>query len=219
MATATSNLTSYDSGYSAHSVSTMDNALAGSTSTSYAQLDLTRGQGGVTQIYYNFSFNIPTDATDISVSCLAKGLISTTTSARIATRQVQLYSGSTAKGSATNIANTTSAYTLTAGTWTASQVNNAKLRWYVVRGTSNTNTNYYLRIYGATMTVSYTEPVTGNKVYVKSNGTWQQASKIHIKVGGVWEEVSKVFKKVNGAWVQQSDNSALFDPNAIYKKG
>lgn len=221
MATASSNLTSYDSGYSAYSVSNLNNALAGSDNTSYAQINLTRQANAVTQIYYNFSLpTIPTGATSISVSCTCKCSINTTSSSRVTTRQAQLYSNTTAMGTAYNVANSTTAFSITPDTWTVAQLNaGVKLRLYAVRGTSNVTTSYYFRLYGATLTVTYTEPSTGNKVYIKSGGTWKEASKIYVKVGGTWKEVTKAYKKVNGSWVEQSDKSAMFDPNAIYKKG
>lgn len=221
MATASSNLSSYDSGYSAYSVSNLNNGCAGDTSTSYAQINLTRQANAVTEIYYNFgTLSIPTGATSISVSCSCKCSINTTSASRVSTRQAQLYRGTTAMGTASNVANSTTAFSISAGTWTAAQLNGGvKLRLYAVRGTSNVSNNYYFRLYGATLTVTYTEPVTGNKIFIKSNGSWVQASKVYVKVSGSWQEVNKVYKKVSGSWVEQSDKSALFDPNAVYKKG
>lgn len=211
--------TSLDSGYQAASIANSGNALNYATNTTYATINLTTGANAVTQVFYSFGFNIPTTATIDSVSCSVKVYINTTTSSRVSSRQVQLYSGSTAKGTAKSISNSTSAGAITTGTWTASELNNAKIRLYAVRGTSNTSNNYFIRFYGCTFNVTYTEASTGNKVYIKSGGTWKEASKIYVKVGGTWKEVSKAYKKVNGSWVEQSDKSAMFDPNAIYVGG
>lgn len=167
--TESSHPVSYDSGYSAYSVSGLDNALTDSSSTSYATINLTRNSNAETIIFYNFSFNIPSGATINSVTAKAKCYISTTNSSRIATRQIRLYSGSTAMGSAHTVSNSTSEFTMTAGTWTAEQLNNAKIRLYAKRGTSNTTTNYYYRFYGATMTVSYTYQTTIYEVTASSN--------------------------------------------------
>ena len=167
--TESSHPVSYDSGYSAYSVSGLDNALTDSSSTSYATINLTRNSNAETIIFYNFSFNIPNGATINSVTAKAKCYISTTNSNRIATRQIRLYSGSTAMGSAHTVSNSTSEFTMTAGTWTAEQLNNAKIRLYAKRGTSNTTTNYYYRFYGATMTVSYTYQTTIYEVTASSN--------------------------------------------------
>ena len=218
MATISGHPTSYDSDYSAYSVSGLNQGETDSSSTNYATINLTRGSHAETSIYYNFSLNTPTGATINSVECTAKCYISNTQSNRIATREVRLYSGSTAKGSSATVSNSTSVFDVTAGTWTASELNNAKIRIHAIRGTNATTTNYYFRFYGATITVEYTEAATGNKVLIKSNGSWVEGTP-KVKVSGTWREVSKVFKKVNGSWVEQSDKSAMFDPNAIYIGG
>lgn len=154
---ASSHPASYDSEYSAYSVSNLTNAYTDSTSTSYAQINLTRNANAVTQIYYNFgSLGIPSNATINSVSCSCKCSINTTTSSRVSTRQAQLYSGNTTMGTASNVANSTTVFNMSCGTWTAAQLENAKIRLYAVRGTSSTTSNYYFRFYGATLTVSYT---------------------------------------------------------------
>lgn len=152
--------TSYDSGYSAYSLNNPTRAYKDSgDTTNYAQVNLVRGQGAETSIYFNFSFNIPSGATITAVSCTATCLINRTVATNITTRQIQLYAGSTPKGSASDVVNSTNLMTLDAGnanTWSASDVNNAKLRLYAVRGAVNTTSNYYFRLYGATMSVSYT---------------------------------------------------------------
>lgn len=157
--TVSSHPTSYDSGYSAYSVSNLNNALKDSGSTSnYAQINLKRGTNAVTQIFYNFSFNIPAGSTITAISCTATCLINQTGNTRVSTRQIQLYAGSTAKGSASTVANSTSLITMSPGTtsdWSVSDINNAKIRLYAVRGNSNTSSSYYFRFYGATMSVTY----------------------------------------------------------------
>lgn len=153
--TVSAHPTSYDSNYSAYSVSGLNQGETDSSSSNYATINLTRGSGATTSIYYNFALNIPSNATIKSVTCTAKCYISSTQSNRIATREVRLYSGSTAKGSAATVGSSTSAFTVTAGTWTAAELNNAKIRIHAVRGTNSTNTNYYFRFYGATLTVEY----------------------------------------------------------------
>ena len=167
--TVSSNPVSYDSNYSAYSVSGLNNALTDSDSTTYATINLKRNSNAETIIFYNFSFNITSGATINSVTAKAKCYISTTNSSRVATRQIRLYSGSTAMGSAHTVSNSTSEFTMTAGTWTAEQLNNAKIRLYAKRGTSNTTTNYYFRFYGATLTVSYTYQTVVYEITASSN--------------------------------------------------
>jgi hypothetical protein len=163
--------TSYDSSYSAYSVSGLNQGETDSSSTNYATINLTRGSRAETSIYYNFSLSIPTGATINSVTCTAKCYISTTNSGRVATREIRLYSGTTAKGSSATVSNSTTAFSVTTGDWTADELNNAKIRIHAVRGTSNTNTNYYFRFYGATLNVTYTEASSTIPVRVKVNGS------------------------------------------------
>ena len=44
---------------------------------------------------------------------------------------------------------------MTTGSWTRNELQNARIRLYGVRGTSNTTSTYYFRFYGATFTVNY----------------------------------------------------------------
>ena len=147
-------LSSYASANTSYPAS---NGYTESSSTTYSQFNITTGSGGVTQLYYYFdTSDIPASATISSVSCTAKAYINTTNSSRITTRQIQLCTGTTMKGSASTISNSTTAFTMTPGTWTYNEVQNMGIRLYVVRGTSNTTSNYNVRFYGATVTISYT---------------------------------------------------------------
>ena len=296
---ASSHPVSCDSGYSAYSIADVENACTDSSSTTYATINLTRGTAATTTVYFSFNFNIPTTATINSVACTAKCYISNRTSANINIRQIRLYSGSTAKGTASTVGNSTSEFAMTTGdvsTWTAANINNAKIRLYAKRGAKNVDTNYYFRFYGATFTVNYTYeqtiyevtsqsdvtgvsmspssadivagggrkfdilgdlanvivednsvdvtsqlvPQTGgsvsatytlsnvsedhfihfylrsNKIFVKVNGTWVESQDIKVKVNGSWQSVTKAYKKISGSWVEQSDRSAMFDPDGLY---
>lgn len=138
------------------SISNTTNAYNASSNTTYAQISLVTGSSATTYVYFTFDFSdIPEGATINSVSCTAKAYINTTNSSRITSRQIQLYSGTTAKGSAYTISNSTSAFTMTPGSWTRAELQNARIRLYAKRGTSNTSSTYYLRFYGATFTVNY----------------------------------------------------------------
>ena len=154
------------------SVSSITNGYAESSNTNYATINLTTGSGATTYIYFTFDFSsIPAGATIDSVSCTAKAYINTTNSSRITTRQIQLYSGTTAKGSASTISNSTTAFSMTAGTWTRNELQNARIRLYGVRGTSNTTSSYYFRFYGATFTVNYSVNGTAYTIGATSNVT------------------------------------------------
>lgn len=109
--------TGVDSDYAYASISNTSNGYTDSSSTTYATINLTTGSGATTYIYFTFNFsNIPVGATIDSVSCSAKAYINTTNSSRITTRQIQLYTGTTAKGNASTVSNSTTAFNMTAGT-------------------------------------------------------------------------------------------------------
>lgn len=173
--TITVNPSSYDTtSYSWASVSSqypMSNAYTDSSSTTYAQVSLKTGANAETYFYLIFDLSpIPANATITSISCSAKGYINTTNSSRITARQMQLFSGTTAKGSAATISTSTSAQNLTCGSWTRSELNNCRLRFYVKRGTSNTSSTYNIRAYGATLTVNYSWQETTYTITVSGTG-------------------------------------------------
>ena len=170
--TITAHPTNVASDHAYASISNTSNGYAGSSNTTYATINLTTGSGATTYIYFTFDFSeIPAGATIDSVSCSAKAYINTTNSSRITTRQIQLYSGTTAKGSAHTISNSTTEFSMTTGTWTRDELQNARIRLYGVRGTSNTSSTYYFRFYGATFTVNYSVNGTAYTIGATSNVT------------------------------------------------
>lgn len=148
----------------------IENGYTDSSSSTAARFNITTGSNANTYIYYNFNTSsIPAGATITSVTCQAKVYINTTNSSRITTRQVQLCSGTTTKGSAYTFSNSTTAFTVTAGSWTRAELENIKIRTYVKRGTSNTTTTYYVAFYGATLTVNYSISGTAYTVTAASS--------------------------------------------------
>lgn len=177
----------------------------GSTSTSMCRVNLKTGSKATSYLFYKFDLSaIPANATIDSVACKVKCYINQTNSSRIATRQVQMYYGiNTAKGTASTMSTSTTALNITCGTWTRAELDDCRIRLYVVRGTSNTTTTYYMGLYGADLTVQYTE-VSGEKMMIKTSGTWTP--------------VTKVYKKINGVWVEQTDLKNIFDVGVNYQK-
>lgn len=167
---------SYDSSnYSYSAVTNMSNGYTNSASTNYAQIGLKTGASAETYVYWVFNVTgIPENATIDSVSCTCKCSINQTSSTRVTARQVQLFAGTTAKGSATTVANNTNALSITPGSWTASEIQNARLRVYAKRGDSNTNTSTYFRFYGASLTVSYS--LNGTEYEVSFNNQSSDAT-------------------------------------------
>lgn len=156
-----------------YSTNVLENAFTdASSSTRWAPYTNT-GSRAATTIYLNFDCSsIPAAATINSVTCSVK--CGTQGTSYFGTRTVQMATGTTVKGSATTMAGSNSSpqtHSLTVGTWTASEIRNAKLKFYVVRGTSNTSTDATFSIYGATLTVDYTINLPTYTVSASSNVT------------------------------------------------
>lgn len=129
--------------------------------SSYAEWYLKTGSQAESWVYYNFDLSsIPAGSTINSVACTPKAYVSNTNANYIAIRTIQLYSGSTAKGSPSTVVQAASTYTLTTGSWTRDELQSCRLKIYSKRGTSNTTTTYSNRFYGADLTVDYTVPAT-----------------------------------------------------------
>lgn len=156
-----------------YSTNVLENAFTdASSSTRWAPYTNT-GSRAATTIYLNFDCSsIPAAATINSVTCSVK--CGTQGTNYFSTRTVQMATGTTVKGSATTMSGSNSSpqtHSLTVGTWTASEIRNAKLKFYVVRGTSNTSTDATFSIYGATLTVDYTINLPTYTVSASSNVT------------------------------------------------
>ena len=137
----------------------LENAFTDASSSTRFAPYVPTGSGAESNIYLNFDecADIPSGATITSVSCSVK--CGTQGTNYYNTRTVQMYAGTTAKGSATTMSGSNSSpttHTLTVGSWTASEIQHACLRFRVVRGSSNTTTSATFSIYGATLTVNYT---------------------------------------------------------------
>lgn len=144
-----------NSGYttSTNASYTISNGYTDSDSTTYARLQLSTGGSGV--IFYTFDApDIPSNATINSVTASARIRVSSTN--RVTNTSAQLYSGSTAKGSSSTFASTstTNTFNLTPGTWTLSELQNIRLR-VAANGSSSGNQTRYVYFYGATITINY----------------------------------------------------------------
>lgn len=194
------------------------NGLSGTDSTSYARFKLaTPTQHAI----YSFgTINIPSGATILSVECSVHAYISSTSSS-ITTKTAQLYAGSTAKGAATTVPTTNSTWDISnTGTWTASEVQNIRLRF---DGYYPNSSSYYLYVYGADLTITYqsegyvyvytmsnlsadhTIIVTsssspGLPIRVKQNGSWVTPTKMFVKQSGTWRQVTSIKAKSGGSW-------------------
>lgn len=157
--------------YSTSSYYPISNGYSDSESDTYAQFILNTGSSANTYIYYNFDTSeIPNNATIISVSCKAKAYVSSTSTRYVSTRQIQMCTGTTTKGSSSNVSTSSNEITLSTGNWTLSELRNAKIRLYGKRGSrSTTSTSYYFRFYGATLTINYEVNGIAYEVTTNSN--------------------------------------------------
>lgn len=191
--------------YSFASISNATNPVGkGANNTTYAQITLKTGTSAETWVYWPFDLSaIPSNATIDSVSCSAKAAVSVEISSYITSRTIQLYSGTTGKGSATNLTTSETAHNLDCGTWTRAELQDCRLRTYARRGASSTSTNRYLYFYGADLTVTYT----------------YKNEKFMLKLSGDYKDAARTFKKVSGIWVEQTDLANVIEDGVRYQNG
>lgn len=183
----------------------ISNAFAASSSTTQARVYWVKGSSAQTYVYLKFDLSsIPADATILSVGCSEKTNMTGTQSSRWSERDIYVTSGTTIKSGKMGTFDT-SAHTFgDAGTWTWAELQEARMRYHIKRGTNSSyyNTDYYLAIYGATLTVTYEYDSGGADmpVRVKDGGSWVTPSKVLVKDGGVWKEATKILAKDGGIW-------------------
>lgn len=148
---------SYDTtDHSYYSISNVGNAY-GNTTSSYCQVNLTRGAGADTYIYFKFdTSSIPQNAEIDSISCVTRVNFSDNTSTNVTVKGAKVCSGTTEKTGTISITRTVTNRTFTMGTWTREELNDVRIKYYATRGTSNVDINIYFRIYVGTLTVNYT---------------------------------------------------------------
>ena len=193
----------------------LENAFTDASSSTRFAPYVPTGSGSESNIYLVFDActEIPSGATISSVTCSVK--CGTQGTNYYNTRTVQMYAGTTAKGSSTTMSGSNSSpttYNLSVGSWTASEIQQACLRFHVVRGSSNTSTSATFSIYGATLTVNYS--VDGYMYEITSSSsvssiTTSPASQ-EVFQGGEGEvrldgsSISNIIVKDNGANVTSS---------------
>jgi len=130
-----------------------------SNTSNYARIQLNSTSTSVDcYIYYTFSIsNIPEDATINSVSCSAR----ISRNSRVSNSNIQLYNGTTAKGSSTTFTSTNTngaSVTITnissTGSWSVNELNNIRLR--ISGRRSNANNSSYIYFWGCDLTINYT---------------------------------------------------------------
>ena len=142
------------------------------------------GSGTTGHADYSFDLSgIPADATITSISCAVKAHEE---NASRSTCTLQLYAGSTAKGSVTTVNGTSNAiYDLSCGSWTRSELDSLVLRMSV---------GYYGGlIAGATLVVEYEAEAQWNASLTgDADGITMTGSSMYQKSGGSWAQVASV---------------------------
>lgn len=136
-------------------VTNYTNAYNGSDNTSsYATFSATTSSRSAATYFTFDTSSIPSDATINSVTGTVRYNVNNTS---YLSPTVQLYNGTTAKGSAITNASTSSAiYTLDCGTWTREEIDNLKLYVRALCTRTSNNRGYTLYFYGAEITINYT---------------------------------------------------------------
>lgn len=156
-------ITKYPSSYdpenhSYQGISNVENAYDSASTTDFATINLKRGDGAETYVYFQFDLSsIPDNATIEEITLVAKANVNTTVGSRLGTRVLQVCRGTTAVGTATsNMTTSAREYTMDVGTgWTGENIKDLTIKVDVFRGTQATTNNYYCYFYGATLTIKY----------------------------------------------------------------
>jgi len=173
--TVTDSITLVPSGYTGESNLTADttngatNGYTNAESTTYARWTLS--QASAAYVYYKFDTSaIPSNATITSITARGKARVNNTS--RFSATGMQLYSGTTAKGSSTTFAVTTaSTQNLSPGeasTWTRADLNDLRIR---VSGTGSGSSTKRFDFYGADVTIGYSYTLTTYDVTISNSSS------------------------------------------------
>lgn len=147
---------SYDQNdHNYYSLTNPNNGYAGSDSGNYATMSAVRVENSESWVYYKFdTSNIPRGARILEISCTSKCSTNGNDTA-VPIRTIQMASGTTLKGNPSNLNSGTAIKNMVIGNWTREELDDARIKIYMKRGTWNVTTNYYARFYGATLTIKY----------------------------------------------------------------
>lgn len=167
------------------------NAVGKTSSTTVSGNDYASSSGNTATITYSFNFSsIPAGSRIESVSVVVGGHCENTSKS---TATLQLYANTTAKGSQAKFTSTShQAVTMTPGTWTRDELQNAKLTFTM---------GYYGGVIGGIdFTVTYS---TKNFGSVRIGGAWKEIDNMWVRIGGAWKEVDSIYTRIGGAWKSQ----------------
>lgn len=194
----------YQSESSAHPFSTIIGKGSDNTD-SYAEWNIVHGRFTQSRVYYRFDVSsIPMDATINSVNCTVRASRQNARVTEFSTLTLKIVIGTTEESNHATVANDESVnvYDLPSKTYTRDELTNVGIVMHSARGISSPNKDFWVRLYGATLSVDFTA-VSG--------------SRFLLKINGAWVEGSQLYKKINGVWVLQEDLSNVFESNIKYK--
>ena len=144
--------------------SNASNATGTYASSSYTTITLNTGSGAETYCYITFDTSaIPSNAVIDDVQCSTRATISSTTGMSSYTAQV-VGENDTALSSAETMVTSSSSstkdifFTMSSSSYTLEDIQNLRMKFDVIRGTSNTTTSRTMEVYGGNLTVTYTVP-------------------------------------------------------------
>lgn len=194
----------YQSEASNHPFSTVIGKGSNNTD-SYAEWNIVHGRFTQSRVYYRFDVSsIPMDATINSVNCTVRASRQNARVTEFSTLTSKIVIGTNEEPEHASIATDESVavYDLPSKTCTRDELTNVGIVMHSSRGISSGNKDFWVRLYGATLSVDFTA-VSG--------------SRFLLKINGVWTEGSQLYKKINGVWVLQEDLSNVFESNIKYK--
>lgn len=159
-------------------------------SGNYGQYYLVTGSQAETFGWVQFDCSsIPANATITEITGKFK-IYSSGSATYISPRQLRLYynNRATAKGFSVNQITSSTVTDLDCGTgWTRKMLDDLELRIYSRRTTKNVTSNYYVRIYGVDITITYEVP-DNIGLFLKQNGEWINIQKVYHKENNNWIE-------------------------------
>lgn len=199
-----------------YGVTNIENAYHDANNSSYADFELAGG-GTTGTVYLNIGdISIPSGATIISVSAKATLQYNRNNSSSGFTCSCQMYANTTAKGSSTtvvsaggtDVAKTT--FNLSVGSWTASEINNA--RFYLTATNNASSTRRHMYIYGVSFEVTYE---SSGVIYIYTINSVSTNHTI-IVTQAIIQTDTLWFKTDNSETLVGTDYSNNYDTHQIY---
>ena len=178
------------------------------SSTTYAQISVDKTKSTTSYFYVTFDFSeIPNNATitatDGKIRLYSSGSYVSTRSIRFCIGDINTPLRTSQNYSTSSNPVALDVNPLQTGI-TVAQMKQVKCYVQYTRSSRNDNTQRYIYLYGADVTVTYDVPEPSETLYLKQNGSWTTVSKAYIKQ--------------NGVWVEQSDITGIFSTTGNYIK-